>query len=235
MAFISRLTTVKMDLENVIYISYLVPVERIRQHVPQILPLVSENEGRVYVTFVAMKCHRVRLSGMGWPRFNYDQLNLRTYVTDPKSGALAVYFFHSGVSIGIVPRMTGLLGIPWEKISFDLDTSSTSSYRASGNWLGEVAFEIERRADDELEESIVRHLTGPMMGFMGGKGKVRGFRINHRPLEVRSAVLKSIRFPLPVEKGLVRGDELQKPDSVLLVPEAEFTVYLPPHRVPEKG
>jgi len=174
-------------------------------------------------------------AGMGWPYFNYDQLNLRTYVTDPKSSAPAVYFFHSGVSIGIVPRMTRLLGIPWEKISFNLDTSSTSAYRASGNWLGEVTFAIERHADDELEESVVRHLTGPLMGFMGGEGKVRGFRINHRLLEIRSAVLKSIRFPLPVEKGLVGEDELPKPDSVLMVPEAEFTVYLPPHRVVERG
>ncbi|MFC2018087.1 DUF2071 domain-containing protein [Chloroflexota bacterium] len=235
MSFLSRFTTVKMDLESLVYISYLVPSGRVRQFVPRVLPLASDEGGNAYVSFVAMRCRHVRLSGIPWPRFNYDQLNLRTYVSDPQTGAPAVYFLKSGVSIGIVPLITRLMGIPWEKISLNMDASSRPIYRAWGNWLGQVDFEIGSRVGEALQEQVVRHLTGPMMGFMGGQGKLRRFRINHRSLEVHKAVLSYIRFPLPVEEGLVSETELQKPDSVLMVPEAEFTVYLPPHRVSERG
>ena len=235
MAFLSRFTTVKMDLEDLIYISYLVPSDRLRKTVPLVLPIASDGEGQVYVSFVAMKCKRVRLSGLRWPRFNYDQLNLRTYVSDPQTGAPAVYFLQSGVSISTVPLITRLLGIPWEKISFDLNMIAGSLYQASGKWLGEIEFEIESRNNEAVQESIIHHLTGPMIGFIGDEGKLRRFKIGHRSLKVHPVVLNSIRFPLPVSRGLIMENELQRPDNVLMVPKTEFTVYLPPHRVRERG
>ena len=235
MSFLSHFTTVKMGLESLVYISYLLPSERVRPFVPGVLPLASDELGKIYVSFVAMKCRHVRLSNIPWPRFNYDQLNLRTYVSDPHSGAPAVYFLKSGVSIGIVPPITRLMGIPWEKISFNMDAGSSPVYRAWGDWLGQIDFEIGSLEGEALQEQLVRHLTGPMMGFMGGEGKLRRFRISHRSLEVRKAVLSYIRFPLPVEEGLLSEAELQQPDNVLMVPEAEFTVYLPPQRVLERG
>lgn len=231
----SKLSAVRMDLANVLYISYLVPSARIGSLVPRILPLATNENDQVYISFVAMKCFHVRLSILPWPRFNYDQLNLRTYVTDPKTGNPAVYFFQSGVSLRIVPILTRIMGIPWEKVSFNLDSTSQPRYRASGYWLGNLSFEIDSAADEIVPESVVHHITGSMMGFMGSEGKMRSIRINHRALEVKSAVLRNIRFPLPVEKGLVTDDELQKPDSVLLVPNAEFTVYFPPRSVSKRG
>jgi len=235
MGFFSRLTTVKMDLESLIYISYLVPVERIRSFVPPVLPIASNDEEQAYVSFVAMKCRRVRLSGICWPSFNYDQLNLRTYVTDPHTGVPAVYFLNSGVSLVIIPIITRLITIPWEKVIFNLYPISDTTYRASGNWLGEINFEIKTQADHAPKKSVVQHLTGPMIGFIGTESKLRKFRINHRSLEVKPAVLTSISFSLPVEKGLLTKNELQGPASVLMVPKAEFIVYLPPHRVTERG
>jgi len=234
MTFFSRFTTVRMDLENLIYISYRVPVSRIRPLVPPILSIASDDENRAYVSFVAMRCRNVRLSACSWPRFNYDQMNLRTYVIDPQTSGAAVYFFQSGVSIGIVPVITRLMGIPWQKIAFNLDKRSPSTYRASGHWRGAVAFEIESRRNEPLQELVVRHLTGPMMGFMGSQGNLCSFNIRHRSLEVQAGTLHSIRFPFAIQEGLVTEIELKQPDSVLMVPEAEFEIYLPPHRVSER-
>jgi hypothetical protein len=227
MSLLADLTTIKMDLANVLYISYLVPLTRIRQYVPRMLAFASDAADRVYVSFVAMKCHRVRLSGLPWPQFNYDQLNLRTYVLDPQTGNPAVFFLQSGVSMGIVPVLTRLMGIPWEKIEFDLDSTSQPRYRVSGEWLGELNFEIESPVGVSPRESIVQHLTGPLMGFMGSENKLRSFRISHRVLKVQPAALRSIRFPLPVEKGLVTETELETPDNVFMVPKAEFNVHVP--------
>jgi hypothetical protein len=224
-----------MDLYDVIYISYLVPMARIHHFIPPILSLAVDESERTYVSFVAMRCRRVKLSIFPWPCFHYDQLNLRTYVIDPITDTPAVYFFRSGVSLGIVPMLTRIISIPWERITFQLDENYSSRYYASGNWLGELYFEIELSTEGVQEKSIIDHLTGPMIGFMGSQNKLRRFKITHQALEVQSAVLRKIRFPLPVEKGLVMDSELQKPDSVLIVPEAKFTVYLPPRSISERG
>jgi len=231
MSGFADLLSVKMDLANVIYISYRLPVSRIRPLIPNVLPVASDHNNNAFVSFVAMSCRRVRLSAFPWPRFNYDQLNLRTYIRDPKTGDPAVYFFQSGVSLGIIPPITHLAGIPWEKISFQLHSDGVSGYQASGQWRDDIHFEIVAPDGELPEDSVVEHLTGPMMGFMGSNGKLRSFRISHRALEVRPARLKSIEFSMPINNGLITADKLRQPDSVLMVPHAQFTVYLPPRRI----
>lgn len=228
---ISKMPSIKMNLANVLYVSYLVPSVRIRPLVPPFLSLSTDDADQVYISFVAMKCRRVRLSIIPWPRFNYDQLNLRTYVTDPKTGNPAVYFFQSGVSLGVVPMLTRIMGIPWEKIVFEMDSTFQPAHTASGYWLGDLSFKVESPVGELPQDSIIEHLTGPMMGFMGPVGKTRSFRINHRALKVQPAILRSIEFPLPIEKRLINETELNNPANILMVPEAEFTVYLPPRGV----
>ncbi len=222
---------VRINLHNVIYISYLVPVKRIRPLVPKALKLACDESSRVYISFVAMECRQARLSAFPFIKLSYYQLNLRTYVSDPKTGDAAVYFFNSGVSIGIISVFTRFIGIPWEKISFNLSKNYDGIYHATGYWCGELRFEIDASSSKDLNDSIVSHITGPMMGFIGPEGKTQGFRINHKSLKVHPAVLNKIEFPLAVDKGLVRNIELNNPDSIFLVPEAEFTIFLPPAKV----
>jgi hypothetical protein len=95
MANLPKVLSIKMDLHNLLYVSYLVPVDRIRLLVPSELKLASFNH-KVFVSIVAMQCRRVHLFDLKWPSLSYDQLNLRTYVIDPKTGKPAVYFFKSG-------------------------------------------------------------------------------------------------------------------------------------------
>lgn len=235
MPLLSRMARIRMDLYNVIYISYQVPATMIRSKVPGVLPLQSSEKGTVYLSLVAMECRQVRLAGCPWPRFNYDQLNLRTYVTDPGTGEPAVYFLKSGVSMGLVPILTRIMGIPWEKISFKLEKRPSREekgvYHASGHWLGGVSFEISSPAGDIPDESKVRSITGPLTGFMGTAGRLRRFGISHRALRTLPATMNEIRFPLLADMGLVSEDSILRPDNVLLVPEAEFTVHLPPSKI----
>ena len=53
---------------------------------PSPLRLSQVDESRVYVSVVVMKNDRVRLNLFPFIWFNYDQINLRTYVVDPKTG-----------------------------------------------------------------------------------------------------------------------------------------------------
>lgn len=223
--------SIRIDLENVIYISYRVPVPRIRHLIPDVLELNSDADNMTYLSLVAMKCRRVRLNVMPWPRFDYYQLNVRIYVKDPETGDPAVYFFRSGVSQCIIPLMTRLAGIPWEKISFKMVPESPCEFRASGEWSGKLGLEIVSPEGGLPENTLIEHLTGPLMGFMGSERSLRSFKISHRALQVLPAVLRKIDFPLPVKQEMIAANEIGRPDSVMMVPEAEFTVYLPPRRI----
>ncbi|OPY89476.1 MAG: hypothetical protein A4E72_01095 [Syntrophus sp. PtaU1.Bin208] len=224
-----RLLTIKMDLHNVLYVSYPVPVDRVRPRVPSELTLAAV-QGRVFLSIVSMQCRNVHLSGLKWPSFHYDQLNLRTYVLDPKTGKPSVYFFKSGVSSTFIPVATRILGIPWERISFDLVEERSEEgedfYKAVGSWDGDIEIWMKASDEEDLNSAVIESITGPRLGFIGSGGSLKRIAIEHEVLDVRRLSLLRIRFPLPVEAGLLSVSELENPDSVLIVPESRFSVYL---------
>jgi len=224
-----HLPTIKMDLHSVLYVSYLVPADRLRPRVPLELTLAAA-KGRVFLSIVAMQCRNVHLSGLTWPSFGYDQLNLRTYVFDPKTGNPAVYFFKSGVSSAVIPVATRILGIPWERISFDLVKERSENgedlFNAVGSWKGEIEIRMKPSASKGPERAVIESITGPMVGFLDSGGRLKRIAIEHKVLDVRALSLLRIRFPLPVEAGLLTASELENPDSVLIVPESQFSIHL---------
>jgi len=243
MAALKRLMSIRMTLRHVLYISYLLPASRIRPMVPDALTLATLGSDRVFISIVSLKCENVRLANLPWPRFTYNQLNLRTYVRDPITGNSAVYFFRSGVTSTATSLLTSSIGLPWRHINLELQISRDSQtrysrYLASGRWDGETVIEAEESQSPltEIEpfdnlESAVEYLTGPRIGFIGPEGRARRFEIRHRQLEVRLGKLHEIRIPVANATGLLEEGEVEEPHNVLLVPEAEFTVYLPPRRI----
>jgi len=229
MAGLPQLLTIKMDLHNLLYLSYLVPADRLRPLVPSGLKLESL-EDKVFISIVAMQCRKVHLSYLQWPSFGYDQLNLRTYVIDPKTGNPAVYFFQSGVSSKIIAAATRILGIPWAHISFNLLTErsadGTDFYRAIGNWNGEIEILMKSSLGKNTPDNIIKHITEPMAGFIGRGKKLKRIVIEHKVLDVRFLSLSQIKFSLPVYAGLMTAAELDKPDSVLIVPQSRFSVFI---------
>jgi hypothetical protein len=229
MAGLPQLLTIKMDLHNLLYLSYLVPADRLRPLVPSGLKLESL-EGKVFISIVAMQCRRVHLSYLQWPSFGYDQLNLRTYVIDPTTGNPAVYFFQSGVSSKTIAAATRILGIPWAHISFNLLTEHSADgidfYRAIGNWNGEIEILMKSSLVKNTPDNIIKHITEPMAGFIGRGKKLKRIVIEHKVLDVRFLSFSQIKFNLPVDAGLMTAAELDKPDSVLIVPQSRFSVFI---------
>jgi hypothetical protein len=231
-----------MNLRNVLYISYLLPEARVRPVVPANLPLDTWDSVGVFVSIVSMSCRSVRLSYLPWPVFNYNQLNLRTYVVDPSTGNRAVYFLQSGVTSAATSYSTKAIGISWQHISYDLNVyceneNDHEMYIAAGNWNGEIRINAsvlwpgERDDRQDNLEAIEKHITTPLVGFIGPPGRVRRFEIRHHSLEVLSGWLKDIDLPLVLSNGLLGKEEMLKPHNVLYVPEAEFRVLLPPGRI----
>lgn len=239
----NRLISVKMTLNHVFYISYLVPISRIRPFLPEVLQPATAFPEHMFVSIVGMKCNGVRIYGFPWPSFDYDQLNVRTYVIDPQTGTPAVYFFRSGVSSGIIPLLTSIFGITWEKINFDLQPSigqetARPNYKVIGDWQEDLYFEITEPESHSEEKgafpdltSEISNITGPRIAFMAsGKHTIR-YEATQEILSVQRARLVDIRFQLPVTMGLLKQAELSRPDSVLLASRTKLGAYLPPQRV----
>jgi hypothetical protein len=243
MGFFSQLARVEMSLCHVLYISYLVTASRLRHLVPEMLPLAVVGKNEVFVSIVVLQSFGVHLSYLPFPRFTYNQINLRTYVIDPHSRRQAVFFLKSGVTSPAVSRLTRSIGIPWQRIGLSLATDIDNqahyrSYRVSGGW-GE-RFSLSATESPSLPESVspfadmesaVDYLVRPLIGFFGQKGGVGRFKIWHAEVKPRAASVEDLRFPLFDSLRIVDQGRIQKPDSVLLVPEARFYIYMPPSRL----
>lgn len=240
---LNRLISVKMTLNHVFYISYLVPISRIQPFLPEFLQPATVFPEQMFVSIVGMKCNDVRVYGFSRPSFDYDQLNVRTYVIDPQTGKPAVYFFRSGVSSGIIPWLTSIFGITWETIDFDLqpylsEDPARPGYKVIGHWQEDLYFEI---AESELSSeekglfpdlaSEISDITGPRVAFMSSDKHTIRYEATQQIQSVHRARLLDIRFQLLVTMGLLKETELSKPDSVLLASQTKLGAYLPPQRV----
>lgn len=228
-----------MNLRDVLYISYAVDAERLSKLLPEPLQLAMVGEDTAFISIVVLRSTQVRLKPLQLPRFNYNQLNIRTYVIDPVSGEHAVYFIKSGVTSRFISLATRTSGIPWQLI--DLETKinmveSKNSYTASGNWEGEFSIKVKdfiaeprRTPFFTNDEAAVDFLVRPLIGFVGDNRKLGRFTIDHPEVKPGHRTLTELDFPLFTNLGVVDG--LSNLHSVLFLPTADFSIYLPPKRI----
>lgn len=226
---------ISMLLQNVLYVSYLAPEERIRPKVPDVLPL-SLVDGQAVVSVVLMKCSNVHLRALLSPRLSYDQINLRTYVKNPGTGEQSVFFFASGVTSATTAFMSHAAGVPWKGISLRIrmTTGAPPQYLATGKWGGEVRLrgQIEEGRgsaspflDGRSErEFILRPSTG---FFRHVTNKTLRLRTRHPEVDPLPARVNEFYFPLLQRMGLLRQEEMLPPQGALFVPEEQFINYLP--------
>ena len=84
--------TVQMDIYDVLYLSYIIPEERLRPAVPHKIRLAAPIQGKAIISLVIFRSKNVTASLFPFIHFNYNQANLRTYVIDPPTGKNAVFF-----------------------------------------------------------------------------------------------------------------------------------------------
>lgn len=234
--------TVSTLLKDLLYISYLVPSSRLRGLVPPVLPLRTMGR-EIFVSLVIMRNTNVGPAWLPWPRQRYNQMNIRTYVDDPMTGKHGVFFFKSGITSSgalVVPRM---LGLPWEKIDLRIRTGADSfggcRYRAEGDFHGRIMIEVGDLVQQQGIEScasihdVAVHITTPDIGFVetNSRQKLLYFMVEHQFIEPERCQLIDLQFPLLERLGIMGREEMDKPHSVFLVPEAKFLVHLPPRRV----
>ena len=76
----NRHLNVRMTLCDVLYVSYALPAGRMRNLIPDNLSLATAGDDMSFISIVALHSTQVRLNLLSFLRFEYYQLNIRTYV-----------------------------------------------------------------------------------------------------------------------------------------------------------
>ncbi len=236
----SELMSVEMLLRDMMYVSYLVPAARVRPLVPDSLSLATVDGQHVFVSLVIFRGKTTALSLIPSPRFPFDQVNVRTYVTDPVTDKPAVYFVNCGISNGLITVLYKLFsGMPVEHITYSIAPKQDVSgcyvdYSAAGNWYGsfslsakEVASQLTHLAPFPTPQDAINYLIDPLVGFYGTAEKLRRLKVLHPPLVPRVGEIVASSFPYLDRLRLVDQKEILHPHNVLFIPATPFLIHLP--------
>ena len=227
-----------MDLHDLLYLSYMIPGERLRPYIPRPIPFAYLREGMAIFSLVIFHCRDVKVSFLPLLRFSYDQVNLRTYVIDPVSGRPAVLFLKSGISSRLVSVATNMLGIPWHFVSMKMlaeyGGNGLVRYNAEGQWEGRFRMTLEAGAEPvgrgpfESAHEAARSIMGPQTGFFIIPSGLARVEVRHPETEPFLARVSHVEFPLSQCLGLLSEDELPAPFNAIVVAKAHFVVSMPP-------
>lgn len=235
--------TVQMDIYDVLYLSYVIPEERLRPVVPDNIRITTPYPGKAVISVVIFRSKNVAASVFPFIHFAYDQANMRTYVIDPITGRNAVFFLRSAITSRLIAAITNLLKIPWQAVSMRLDTGYDDElrftrYAMEGFWEDPFDIIIKESHDSGISpapfqtpQEALCFLTGPAVGFYNtSRGLIR-FEVRHSEIKPATGAISAIHFPMLTRSGLVTDDELGNPQSVLVAPDGHFTVYMPPTKL----
>jgi hypothetical protein len=233
---------VRMDIYDILYLSYLIPQERLRPEIPDHMRFAVNLENKTIISLVMFHSRNVKASFFPFLGFDYDQANIRTYVFDPVTGKPAVFFLRSGISSPFISAVTRVLGIPWQTISMRLAVENDSDrpyrYSVQGDWGGDFNIDLMEDKDPPaglqpfltLQEAAL-FLTGPTVGFYGSSGILIRFEVRHSVIKPSTGRIKAINIPIIVQSGLLTDEELWSPHNVLVATHAFFSVSMPPTRI----
>lgn len=230
--------TVQMDIYDVLYLSWLIPQKRLGPFIPAHISFASKYEDKTMISLVIFQSKNVTSSLSPFLHFSYNQANIRTYIVDPVTGMPAVFFLKSGITSQFISFVTGLMQIPWQSISLNLDARHGDDYpyqyQVDGNWGGNFKIEVKEdrspsnHAPFQSIEEAALFLTGPAVGFYGAPGRLIRFEVNHSPIKPLTGKLSAIQCSILVDSGLMKENELAAPQSALMAPYGRFTVFMPP-------
>lgn len=219
---------VLVTIEDLLILSWRVPAPRLRAALPGALRPVQV-EGSAFVSALLFRNRGLRPAWLGIPRLACTQLNLRSYVVDPRSGRAGSVYFH-GFHLGtpwIAWVASRLFGFRCGRLSLEIDVERDEE---GVRWRGvsDAGVRVTARASHATAEpsaAILDLLTNVHTGYVPGRraGTLRRWSIWHRNQRVRAMQVSDARIA-PLDE-LQLG--LQAPDFAFLVDSVDYEVYLP--------
>ncbi len=231
-------------------ITYALPPERLRPLIHERFELDTIDYGagqRALLSVVPFRDLDFTAAAFPFPKWQFGQTNYRVYVRDRLNGEYCVWFIGTTLASCTVNIPHYLWRLPWYRGRMQFDTELAegrySRYEMStqSRWAA-AELSLRSRAGAALhpgfvdEESALVCLTHPLTGYYYRRdGRLGRYRVWHDKLELHAGEIITARFDLLDRLGLVPFSEQGQPYSVLLQPETEFTIYLPPVAVDEEG
>ncbi len=238
---------VTTKLRHFAIITYAIAPEKLLPHLhPRFEPdCITDKHGNrraliSVVPFLDVDFHFERLP---WLTFTFGQTNYRAYVIDRETGERFVWFFGTCLDswTNVVPRV--LWRLPWHRgqIRFDCEYDQREGryrryeMRTKSAWakasltLADSGESPQTLAGFPTLESGLVVLTHPLRGYYYRRdGKLGSYHIWHDRLNLSVGSCENARFALLKSLDLVPFAEQNRPHSVLIQHETEFTIYLPP-------
>lgn len=239
--------TVETTLSHFAIITYMVEPAVLRTHVHERFELdcitSRDDTQKALISVVPFVDRDFRLVRCPWPKWTFGQTNYRAYVTDSESGEHVAWFFGTSLASLFVNIPRVIWKLPWHNAHMRFDTQYDrefgryTEYRmvTSSKWApAELELEDsgippkELYGFPDLESGLVL-LTHPLCGYFYLRdGKLGSYSIWHKKLQTTEGRVTTASFPLLQELGLIHDGELSAIHSVLMQPETDFTIYLPP-------
>lgn len=238
---------VNSKLAHFSIVSYAVPVDRLRPLIPEsrfeIFNFTRRNQTYGLVSAVPFLDLDFHFKRMPWAKFRFAQTNHRAYVIDKKTGEPAVWFFGTTLGSSTVHFAQLLWRLPWYRARYVMDCRydavnrrySRYRYAILSGW-GSAEIEIDDTGSpvgllegfaNREEQDLV--LTHPIDGyFFRRDGKMGTYQVWHPRIDATVGAPRNLYFGLYEKLGLLSRAEMQIPHSILVTPEIEFDVRLPP-------
>lgn len=239
---------VRSRLAHFALVNYALPMERLAPHIPEDRFEIAEFDigGRRLammsaVPFLDLDFHFPRLAPFA--KFRFAQTNYRVYVNDRRTGEPCVWFFGTTLGSRTVAIPRALWRLPWHFARYRVDCKHNAavgrydSFRISANsaWapaeieLEDTGVAVAGSAGFSSPEEVALVLTHPVAGyFRRTDGQLGHYSIWHERMQLTVAHPLKLWFGLFERLKLLSREEMSRPHSVLLCPEVEFLIHLPP-------
>jgi uncharacterized protein DUF2071 len=235
------------NLRHFALVSYLVPIERLQGYVDpafEVVPFTADGVTGGLLSVVPFLDVDFRFARLPWLRFRMGQTNYRLYVR--RGDEQMAWFLGTALDSFSVVVPHYAWSLPWYRaqIRFDvLYSREEQSYlyyrmRTQSEWAAaDLTLEGTNQPMPLLpgfstlaEQQFI--LTNPVRGvFHRRDGRLGSYTIWHPQMRLSLGHLRHARFALLERLGILSPAESQQPHSVLLTPEVEFQISLPPHRI----
>jgi len=246
----SGLLDVRSDLLHFALITYALPAERLRPHIPdrfeiQTFPIGGERLALMSaVPFLDNDFSYYRIAP--FIKWKFAQTNYRVYVIDRETGEPCVWFFGTTLGGWVVNLARRLWKIPWHYARYEIDCQYDEKKQAydryrfthASNWAS-ATIQLEDTGaaptllpgfTDLAEQTLV--LTHPVTGyFYRTDGRLGTYSVWHAEIPLTVGRPVNLYFSLYERLELLTRDEMARPHSVLICPRTTFEVHLPPKAV----
>ncbi len=238
----ARWTSLELILQDILYISYRLPTNRVRPHVPPTLPLATVGADEVFVTAMVARVERARMARLPSPHWSYTLGGVFTYVRSPGEAPSAVFCLRQGITHPRWQRILRWARFPVEEAQWHIQAERArrdmfTRFHVQGEWHGEVTIHVHQVAP-RLEalppfadgtEAVV-YLTDALVGYYrGGRGVYR-LDMWHPRAQPRVGEAEQIHFPFLQAMFSMTPEEVARPAVVLMAPRQHYLLHLPPRK-----